>query len=284
MKVFISWSKDSSREIATIFSRWLPRVIQECSDPFISTETVKGDPWFATITAELENSKLGVVFITPENLDEPWLNFEAGALLTKFGKQRVCPVLVGIKKSEYSGPLKNLQLTELEDRDDAFALTAAINAACERPLKDDVLAAAFDSQWEMLEDGLESIRASAPAATKPTRSLDDKVDEVLETVRAIVRHQGLSFDVEPLTSRSAAAEANLAMARQADRRIREHDDGIDPFVLSSTASQANAALKAEIYAQWMRDKSDRPLTASGAALREYEERLKEEDQKLTDDV
>jgi len=192
MKVFLSWSKDLSRAVATSFADWLPGIIQECSDPFISTETTKGDPWFATITDEMKLAKVGIVFITQENANEPWVNFESGALFANFGKQRLCPVLVGIKKSDYAGPLKNLQLTELESKPDTLDLLRAINKSCERPLTDDVLVRGFELQWDQLLDAISTAVNAAPnVPTVTKRSTDEKVDELLELVREIASESDL---------------------------------------------------------------------------------------------
>ena len=186
MKVFLSWSKDMSRSVATAFASWLPGVIQECADPFISTETTKGDPWFATITDEMKMAKVGIVFITQENAVEPWVNFESGALFANFGKQRLCPVLIGVKKSDYTGPLKNLQLTELESKPDALDLLRTINKSCEHPLSDDVLSRTFELQWDALQLAMqEAVKGGPTVSSVKKRSTDEKVDELLEMVREL---------------------------------------------------------------------------------------------------
>src|SRR5687768_12797705 len=117
MEVFLSWSNSLSHGVAKVFGQWLPTVIQECSEPFISSETAKGEPWFEKITTNLDTTDIGIVFITEENMNASWLNFEAGAMLHKFGRSGICPLLVGLKKADYSGPMKNLQLTEIHDKD-----------------------------------------------------------------------------------------------------------------------------------------------------------------------
>ncbi len=154
----------------------------------MSTEMTKGDAWFAALSGALESTRVGVVFITSDNQHETWLNFESGALLTKLDKQRLCPVLVGLKKADYDGPLKNLQLTEFDDQDDMRRLMRDINAECEEPLAEPFLDAEFDLRWEELQtkstrgfDALET--PPKPVATPAGRSTDEKIDELLELVR-----------------------------------------------------------------------------------------------------
>jgi hypothetical protein len=188
MKIFLSWSKDQSRAIAEVFRDWLPKVIQECREPYMSTETTKGDTWFTSLTEALATAKVGLVFITPSNQHETWLNFESGALLTKLDKQRLCPVLVGLTKSNYDGPLKNLQLTEFEDKEDMRRLLADMNKECDVPLDAAFLNDEFNHRWNDLQDKARAALASATtpsAATtkKKTRTTDEKIDELLELVR-----------------------------------------------------------------------------------------------------
>ena len=190
MKVFLSWSKDLSREVAASFGEWLPTVIQECSEPFISVEIDKGEPWFEMIRTALAETDIGLVFITPENANETWLNFEAGALLNKFGKSGVCPVLVGMKKSDYTGPMKQLQLTEIDSEGDVRGLLTTINKKCAAPLSPQVLEKIVDKFWPELQQSIDKSVNDSRAKKAPVaaRSLEDKVDEILN----LTRHLGNS--------------------------------------------------------------------------------------------
>lgn len=187
MKVFLSWSKELSLEVAKSFGEWLPTVIQECSEPFISVEIDKGEPWFEMIRSNLADTDIGLVFITPENTDETWLNFEAGAMLNKFGKSGVCPILVELKKSDYTGPMKQLQLTEIDSETDVRGLLATINKKCSAPLPQHLLDKVMDKFWPELQENIQtSVKKSRE--TRPAmavRSLDDKVDEILNLTRSI---------------------------------------------------------------------------------------------------
>lgn len=188
MKVFLSWSKDLSRDVAQYFVEWLPGVIQECSSPFISSDIDKGEPWFETITTSLGSTDIGIVFITPENHGAVWLNFEAGAMLNKFGKSGICPVLVGLKKGDYDGPLKNLQLTELTDETDVKQLLGTINKKCITPLDQAILDKMLSVFWPDLQTKISELidqHAKSGHPTNAKRNMDDKVDELLSLVRGL---------------------------------------------------------------------------------------------------
>lgn len=197
MKVFLSWSKDLSHSVAEYFYDWLPGVIQECNELFMSTKIDAGDAWFEAIAKNLDTTDLGIVFITAENQDAVWLNFEAGAMLNKFERSGVCPVLVGLKKGDYRGPLKNLQLTELTDEVDVRKLLETINKRCEHPLPSSVLDKVHERTWPELEEQISNRitnHANAGHATHRVRPLDDKVDELLSLVRGLPSRNFQSFE------------------------------------------------------------------------------------------
>jgi hypothetical protein len=80
MKIFLSWSGHKSHEIALVFRDWFPSIIQSI-DPYVSSEDIdKGARWSTDIAKELENSTFGILCVTKDNINAPWLTFEAGAL------------------------------------------------------------------------------------------------------------------------------------------------------------------------------------------------------------
>src|SRR5579863_2718491 len=112
MKVFLSWSGELSHKIAIEMRDWLPFVIQSV-EPYVSSEDIdKGTRWSIDIAKELENSSFGILCVTPQNLDAPWLNFEAGALSKAFNTASVSPFLFGLKPSDLKkSPLLQFQST-----------------------------------------------------------------------------------------------------------------------------------------------------------------------------
>lgn len=195
MRVFISWSKSASEQMAKVLREWLPEVIQEL-DPWMSSQDIaKGKRWSAEISAELDSTGQGLICVTSSNQHEPWLNFEAGALAKSLTSAQVRPVLLDLQARDVTGPLAEFQATLSRDRDDMYQLVESLNTVCASPLNADRLKRAFDRTWPDLESRLDSIRsaeesraAGDPATVlAPNRPVEDMFGEILERIRAVER-------------------------------------------------------------------------------------------------
>ena len=105
MKVFISWSGTYSLGVAVALQKWLPYIFTDIQT-FVSSEDVrKGKRWLAEITKELSNTNFGIVCLTRDNLEAPWVLFEAGAL-SKLKAAHVCTLLLdNLRPGDVEGPL-----------------------------------------------------------------------------------------------------------------------------------------------------------------------------------
>lgn len=157
MKVFISWSGNKSHRVALVFREWLPSVIQSV-EPYVSSEDIdKGARWSTDIAKELENSTFGILCVTKENLEAPWLSFEAGALSKTMDKSFVTPFLFDIKRSEVNGPILQFQST-IFDKEDIKKLLQTLNKACgESGITEAMLDKAFEVWYPTLEKELNGL-------------------------------------------------------------------------------------------------------------------------------
>ena len=68
------------QEITGVLREWLPRMFDHI-DPWASEVDIDaGSRGFDEIQARLNQSSFGIIVITTQNYERPWLNFEAGAL------------------------------------------------------------------------------------------------------------------------------------------------------------------------------------------------------------
>ncbi len=151
MKVFLSWSGEPSRSLATVLKQWIPNVLQNVR-PFMSEEDIGlGRRWSPELSRELDKSALGLVIVTPTNLDAPWLNFEAGAIGKSLDDSRVIPVLFGLAPHEVvKGPLAQFQMRQWS-RKTVADIMLTLNGQAPQPLEEHRLSVLVDHWWPDLE-------------------------------------------------------------------------------------------------------------------------------------
>lgn len=187
MKVFISWSGNTSKLVGEAIRDWLPSVLQTVQPYFTPSDLEKGTRWSTDIAVELDNSKVGIFCVTRDNLDSKWLMFEAGAISKKVDQSLVCPVLIGIDNSDVSGPLTQFQTT-LFNKSDFKKLVASINTANEdNRLDAQVFTTVFEKFWPDLELKVNSIlKSEAEGAPKSLiRSDRNILEEILDLSRSL---------------------------------------------------------------------------------------------------
>lgn len=185
VRVFISWSGEESRAVALALRDWLPVVIQSL-DPWCSdTDIEAGANWNSTIGNELSTAKFGIICVTRENQNRPWLNFEAGAISKLVSN--AAPVLVDFdsKSDLQAGPISSLQVTML-DREGILRLLVDINRKLDRPLAEQLLRSSFDNGISELEVRLQQARDVPSTTSETPRSEEDKISEILTLTREIV--------------------------------------------------------------------------------------------------
>jgi hypothetical protein len=184
MKVFISWSGDLSKLVATELKEFLSTAIQTI-DFYLSSEDIEsGQRWSNELANELGNSDFGIVCLTRENINSAWINFEAGALSKALDSSRLCPFLIGIEQTDITGPLTQFQSIKLTN-DSVKKLLVDLNTAnSERRLNENVITRAFDAHWPESYEKIQVALTSSVGVNKPAkRGVHDMVEEILSIVR-----------------------------------------------------------------------------------------------------
>jgi hypothetical protein len=188
MKVFISWSGERSKLVAELLDDWIQCVIQAV-DPWMSSKDIdRGALWFTEISDQLANTTVGIVCLTKENKNKPWILFESGALAKGLSSNRVCTFLIDLAPTDLENPLAQFNHT-FPTRDSLWELVRTINiTAKENSLKESILARVYDTYWPQFEESFAKIIDSTPEATAaPKRKNDDIMLDVLSTVRMLDR-------------------------------------------------------------------------------------------------
>lgn len=183
-KVFISWSGELSRKLGEALRNWLPSALQFVKPYFSPEDIEKGAKWGSEISKELEVSNIGVICLTTENTEKPWILFEAGALSKSIEKSSVCTLLFDIEPSDIKGPLTSFQATRFIKEDFKKLVIAINNAAAEARLDPSVLDDVFDMWWPKLQAEVDQILKSEGKESKKQKRTDrDILEELLELSR-----------------------------------------------------------------------------------------------------
>lgn len=187
MEIFISWSGELSKELGEIFRDWIPGVLQFVRPYFTPDDVEKGSRWSTEIAKELQESQIGIIVLTRDNLLNPWIMFEAGALSKQLEKSRICPILFGLENTDLVGPLVQFQATSFTERD-MKKLVKTINNACDNnKLGDNVLDDVFKMWWPKLEEQVVSVMGKErDKADTKVRSERDLIEEILSLTRISV--------------------------------------------------------------------------------------------------
>jgi hypothetical protein len=190
MKIFISWSGARSEALANALRSWLTDVIQML-DPWISSQDIdKGRRWDFEIANELDQSNVGIICLTRENINAPWILFEAGALAKALGRSLVCPYLLDLKPTELTGPLAQFQVTVANEEDTCKLLRTINKALGENARSTEQLDKAFKKWWPELKNAVDGIPKTISPA-KQLRTDRDLLEEMLSLIRSQVNTQGL---------------------------------------------------------------------------------------------
>lgn len=187
MKIFISWSGDKSKNIAEALYEWLPNVIQGL-EPWISVNDIeKGTVWRSEVSSQLEAASVGIICLTSDNLEKPWLLFEAGAISKKLNDSYVCTYLFGIEPSDVKDPLAQFQSTRA-NKEDTHKLLLTINQAQgEKSLSKDRIDKSFDKWWPELEQKLKAVPDQSPHS-EILRTDREILQEILLSVRHLMQN------------------------------------------------------------------------------------------------
>ncbi len=185
--VFISWSGETSQKIAELLRDWIPSVLQFAKPYYTPNDIEKGTKWSSEINDKLSEANVGIVCLTKENVEKPWILFEAGALSKDLEKSKVCSVLFGLESTDISGPLATFQST-LFNKSDFKKMMAAVNdSAGASKLAQETFSKVFEKWWPELQTAVEKILTDGKAEKSELRTDRELLEEILALSRSNLR-------------------------------------------------------------------------------------------------
>jgi len=183
MKVFISWSGEKSKKVGDLLDDWLQCVIQAI-DPWMSSKDIdRGALWFSEITGQLQDTPIGIICLTKENQNKPWILFEAGALAKGLSSSRVCTLLIDLDPIDIKDPLAQFNHT-IPNENGIWELVRTLNTYLgDKGLKEKVLEQVFKTYWPSFKSKFQEIIQEIPAVEEERRTEDDILKELLSLTR-----------------------------------------------------------------------------------------------------
>lgn len=189
MKIFLSWSGSTSHNVGLILRDWFQLVLPYVK-PYVSSEDIdKGAKWLPDIVNELQSSYYGIILLTKDNINAPWLIFEAGVLTKSVERSRVSPLLFDLKPTDFSGPLTQFQCTQVDYADFRKLVNGINNAAdpTERIAQEN-LNRIFDKWWGDLEQGFAKLRKESEQMLPEVKAPYTREQEMLEELLSLTRN------------------------------------------------------------------------------------------------
>lgn len=206
MKIFLSWSGKRSRQVAIALRDWLPCIFQGVT-PFVSSEDLrKGKRWLLEMTGELEKAGFGLICLTRQNLESPWILFESGALSKSVNESHACTLLLdGLRPTDVVGPLSHFQHTTFEKGDFRKLLETVNEALREKRITDQLLDRLFEKFWPDLAAAVAAaFQGDNYEPTQNSRPERELLEEVLTLSRFIARNT-----VKPNAEKSITETENM---------------------------------------------------------------------------
>jgi len=192
MKIFISWSGEKSRKVGELLDDWLQCVIQAIK-PWRSDKDIdSGSLWFTQITSQLEDTRHGIVCLTQDNKENPWILFESGALAKGLSSSRVCTFLIDLEPSDIKDPLAQFNHTK-PTSGGLFSLLKTLNGLLgENSLSEKTLEKVFDIYWPEFERDFKKIlEETKEEKVVEKRPEGDILSEILNITRGMDRRISL---------------------------------------------------------------------------------------------
>src|ERR1035438_2311502 len=232
MKVFISWSGNQSRVVGELLRDWIKCVLQ-ATQPWMSARDIdRGAVWFSEISEQLKDTGVGIVCLTHENKNRPWILFEAGALAKGLTTNRVCTLLIDLQHADVEEPLAQLNHT-LPIKESMLTLVHTLNRQLgNEALKDDILETVFEMFWPQFDQKFQAaLQSNPPTTTHVARSDSSMLAEILDNTRS-------------LTGRLVNVEAHLR---------NEANAGMAGFYRPDLFSQEANKKLTQLVVEWVND-------------------------------
>ena len=271
LKVFISWSGERSRALAQAIHQWLPLVLHYV-EPWLSQSDIgAGDRWGIEVAKELSACSFGITCVTRENINSPWILFEAGALAKSMEEGRVVPLLLDLDFSDISGPLSQFQAKKV-DKGGLLDIVSSINGNWTSPIPDDRKAQLFDALWGQLEQAVSQIE-NLPSSIKPNRPQAEILEELVTSVRNLDSRYREDILEGRAGRRSKFSHYRVSAMEEFMHRSLEREGSADSIIIASSILKEDYPWIYELALRFQAHASSGKVTKIRAAQKQFFEAI-----------
>jgi|GEM_PF-5302233 len=230
LSVFISWSDRRSFIVAEGLAKWLPNVLRNV-DALWSDRAATGEQLFGEINEMLKQADFVILCLTPENVRNIWISYEAGVVFGKTERTaKVCPYLIktgpNFTRTKLPTPLVHFNGV-MADRSGTRKLVGDINKAAKNPLSNTALDEIFKKKWPALKRVLDKAVGQDPPLPR-INPIDDfmKVSRDIQCHRDRLEGKFLSLIDQVI---NAYLSGNLSTRQTLDDAYKEIEDSLDRY-------------------------------------------------------
>lgn len=124
MKICIIWAGETGHQFAIILFEWIISLLREIErycplknrEILISPEIRELSAFLKFFENQLIVTDYGILCYTEENIDSPWITYQAGVVASNHGA-RIVPIILNINRSWLPEPIRLFQTVEIYERD-----------------------------------------------------------------------------------------------------------------------------------------------------------------------
>jgi hypothetical protein len=241
MKIFMSWSGNRSRSVAGALTEWLADLFPGLEIWMSDYDIEAGSRWGTEISNHLASSNFGILCLTPENLNAPWILFEAGALAKAVRIARVVPYRLQLTANDVSLPLAQFQGVNADERG-TLKLIQSINEGFDQRFSDDRLDRAFQKWWPDLRDKLSVIPPSSEAKDPQPSMPPSLVAQIVRFAQTYQLQQTIIDDSTIMASPISPEE----LGKMSDDDLNRRFDGLMKFFQTIRTQSERNLLQLEL--------------------------------------
>ena len=199
LKIFICWSGDYSKEIAKEVSTFFNDAFDPDVEVFFSEDNIKGGArWQQYLSGELQNADVGLLCLTPDNLNSSWIHYEAGALSKLVDHSLVIPLLFGVSHADLSkSPLVFFQAVTADSEKDVLQIVLDINNRLKnRSRREKLLEKRVKENWKKVTNTSKSLLVDVELQDDHATGGADGQIPVMDEMLALVRQ--IRQEIAPL--------------------------------------------------------------------------------------